>query len=56
MYDTPDELLREILAGEDSYIKFKQISFCSRHHLCGSSTRIAQKRGVSILERRSRVT
>ena len=27
MYDTPDGLLREILAGEDSYIEFKEIIF-----------------------------
>ena len=27
MYDTQDELLREILAGEDSFIEFKEIIF-----------------------------
>jgi hypothetical protein len=27
MYDTSDELLREILAGEDSFIEFKGIAF-----------------------------
>lgn len=27
MYDTSDELLREILAGEDSFIEFKEIAF-----------------------------
>lgn len=27
MYDTQDELLREILAGEDSYIEFKEVIF-----------------------------
>lgn len=27
MYDTPEDLLREILAGEDSYIEFKEIIF-----------------------------
>lgn len=27
MYDTPDELLREILAGEDSLLDLKEVIF-----------------------------
>ena len=39
MYDTPDELLREILAGEDSLLDWKEVI------LRGDSTRFAPKAG-----------
>jgi|LGVF01.1.fsa_nt_gb hypothetical protein len=32
MYDTQDELLRGILAGEDSYIEFKEFTFKKKRY------------------------
>ena len=44
MYDTPDELLREILAGEDSFIEFKEIT------LKGNEIRFVRGEGRATLE------
>ncbi len=44
MYDTQDELLREILAGEDSFIEFKEIIFK------GNEIRLAHGEGKATSE------
>lgn len=44
MYDIPDELLREIIAGEDSYIDFKEIVFK------GNEIRFVHGKGKATLE------